>query len=133
MYGDMIAKHVASQAVLVEALHGVRRNDKTPTFEYGEPRQDGENPEPGERWLTPRIIAHEILTDLPDAVKAHREYVKGLEEALAFYADTECHRESVKDDAGNVSRPIDGDGGEHARKALHPDDKSTEGDDGEPT
>jgi len=46
---------------LEKALEGVIRNDRSMTYKYGESRPDGEHPEAGQRWLTPKEIAHDAL------------------------------------------------------------------------
>lgn len=43
------------------ALNDIRALDRTPRYDYAEPRRDGVMPETGARWLTPRERAEDAL------------------------------------------------------------------------
>ncbi|MDQ4121730.1 MAG: hypothetical protein M3209_09820 [Acidobacteriota bacterium] len=54
-----------SNEQIVEFLETIAANDRSPKYEYGEPRQfDGKCPPAGARWATPREIAAELKQKL---------------------------------------------------------------------
>jgi len=57
----MSAERTDREKQLESALEAVQRNDRTLRYEYGESRLDGQEPEAGQRWLTPKEIADDAL------------------------------------------------------------------------
>jgi len=65
----LVLKQHAEIERMWEALATVERNDRTPTYEYGEPLRNGTKPGVGQRFKTPR----EIVRDLNLAPAARKE------------------------------------------------------------
>lgn len=84
-------KNLVAAGDVIDGLEAIRRNDRSPAYDYGEPRPDGETRRGG-KWLTPREIAEQMLQHRGGLIR-----LTARERDMVLYALEACPLPRIKD------------------------------------